>query len=251
MPGPPPELMARFDGGNTYRYILNSAATYDDFDATLTFRLLWGDLESTVTGLLFRRVGAGFYRAFISTVGTWGLLYVVPQADQPDKRLVPYTAFSAIDKAPGAVNELRVVCVRDRIRVLINGQQAASLRDQSAGHGLITIGATSKVPFAAAYQSLVVREPEREAAPAPAPAPLGAMAQGGYQVLLRAPAPSGSKIQAIKAVREATGLGLKEAKDLVELPQGALLLADTTHERAERVAADLRKLGVDVQVRKA
>ena len=254
MPGPTPEMVARFEGGNTYRYVLNSSSTFDDFDATLTFRLLWGDVESTVTGLFFRRVGAGFYRAFVSTVGTFGLLYVVPAADQPDKRLVPYTAFSAIRKEPGAVNELRVICVRDRIRVLINGQQAASLRDSSAGHGIITIGAHSKVPMAAAYQSLVVREPEREAAAAPPPTPahsFGLGSEGGWQVLMRSPAPSNVKIQSIKVVREATGLGLKEAKDIVELPQGAMLFSDTTRERAERLGAALRALGVDVHVRKA
>jgi large subunit ribosomal protein L7/L12 len=37
-----------------------------------------------------------------------------------------------------------------------------------------------------------------------------------YKVVLEAPIPDDKKISVIKAVREVTGLGLKEAKDLVE-----------------------------------
>jgi large subunit ribosomal protein L7/L12 len=37
-----------------------------------------------------------------------------------------------------------------------------------------------------------------------------------YKVVLDAPIPADKKISVIKAVREVTGLGLKEAKDLVE-----------------------------------
>lgn len=37
-----------------------------------------------------------------------------------------------------------------------------------------------------------------------------------YKVTLEAPIPDDKKISVIKAVREVTGLGLKEAKDLVE-----------------------------------
>jgi len=56
-----------------------------------------------------------------------------------------------------------------------------------------------------------------------AAAPAGAAAEAApaaestdYKVILDAPIPDDKKISVIKAVREVTGLGLKEAKDLVE-----------------------------------
>lgn len=63
-----------------------------------------------------------------------------------------------------------------------------------------------------------------KAAVASAAAPAGAVAAEAapatesteYKVILDAPIPDDKKISVIKAVREVTGLGLKEAKDLVE-----------------------------------
>ena len=65
-----------------------------------------------------------------------------------------------------------------------------------------------------------------KAAVAVAAAPAGGAAAGGeaqeaaesteFKVVLEAPIPDDKKISVIKAVREVTGLGLKEAKDLVE-----------------------------------
>jgi large subunit ribosomal protein L7/L12 len=58
-------------------------------------------------------------------------------------------------------------------------------------------------------------------ASAAAPAAAGAAAPAAsesteFKVVLEAPVPDDKKISIIKAVREVTGLGLKEAKDLVE-----------------------------------
>jgi len=63
-----------------------------------------------------------------------------------------------------------------------------------------------------------------KAAVAVAAAPAGAAAAGAapaaeatdFKVTLEGPIPDDKKISVIKAVREVTGLGLKEAKDLVE-----------------------------------
>jgi len=49
---------------------------------------------------------------------------------------------------------------------------------------------------------------------APAAAPASESTE--FKVTLEAPVPDDKKISVIKAVREVTGLGLKEAKDLVE-----------------------------------
>ena len=58
------------------------------------------------------------------------------------------------------------------------------------------------------------------AAPAGAAAPVAEAAAAAeatdFKVVLEGPVPDDKKISVIKAVREVTGLGLKEAKDLVE-----------------------------------
>ncbi|MFN3167308.1 MAG: 50S ribosomal protein L7/L12 [Phycisphaeraceae bacterium] len=58
----------------------------------------------------------------------------------------------------------------------------------------------------------------------------------------------GKKIQVIKAVREATGLGLKEAKELVEgAPSN--IKEGVDKEEAEKVAGALKEAGADVEVK--
>ena len=54
------------------------------------------------------------------------------------------------------------------------------------------------------------------AAPAGAAPAVAASESTEFKVTLEAPIPDDKKISVIKAVREVTGLGLKEAKDLVE-----------------------------------
>jgi len=58
----------------------------------------------------------------------------------------------------------------------------------------------------------------------------------------------GKKIQVIKAVREATGLGLKEAKEMVE---GAPINVKegVDKEEADKLAAALKEAGADVEVK--
>jgi len=58
----------------------------------------------------------------------------------------------------------------------------------------------------------------------------------------------GKKIQVIKAVREATGLGLKEAKEMVEgAPQ--TIKEGLDKEEAEKLAAALKEAGAEVEVK--
>ena len=58
----------------------------------------------------------------------------------------------------------------------------------------------------------------------------------------------GKKIQVIKAVREATGLGLKEAKEMVEgAPVNVKEGVDK--EEADKLAAALKEAGADVEVK--
>ena len=58
----------------------------------------------------------------------------------------------------------------------------------------------------------------------------------------------GNKIQVIKAVREITSLGLKEAKELVESAPGAVLAEDLTKEDAEKMQQLLEQAGAQVKL---
>ena len=84
------------------------------------------------------------------------------------------------------------------------------------------------------------------AAPAAGAAP-AAEEKDSFDVILGA-APPDKKIQVIKVVREITGLGLKEAKDLVEgapkpVKEGA------TKEEAEAIKKKLSDVGATVDVK--
>jgi large subunit ribosomal protein L7/L12 len=56
------------------------------------------------------------------------------------------------------------------------------------------------------------------------------------------------KIQVIKVVRAATGLGLKEAKDLVDAAPGAVKEAIAKDE-AEKLKAELEEVGASVELK--
>lgn len=56
------------------------------------------------------------------------------------------------------------------------------------------------------------------------------------------------KIQVIKAVREVTSLGLKEAKELVESAPGAVVAEDLPKDEADKVKEALENAGAEVKV---
>ena len=56
------------------------------------------------------------------------------------------------------------------------------------------------------------------------------------------------KIQVIKAVRELTSLGLKEAKDLVDNP-GKPVKDKVSREEAQQIKAKLEEVGATVEIR--
>jgi large subunit ribosomal protein L7/L12 len=70
--------------------------------------------------------------------------------------------------------------------------------------------------------------------------------QTAFDVVLKGD--GGKKIQVIKAVREATGLGLKEAKEMVEgAPSN--IKEGVDKEEADKVAEALKEAGADVEVK--
>ena len=87
------------------------------------------------------------------------------------------------------------------------------------------------------------------AAPAGGPGAGGAAAveeQTEFSVVLKAA--GGKKIQVIKVVREITGLGLKEAKDLVDgAPQ--VVKAGATKDEAAAIKAKLDEQGAESEIK--
>lgn len=57
------------------------------------------------------------------------------------------------------------------------------------------------------------------------------------------------KIQVIKAVREITSLGLKEAKEVVESAPGAVLAEEVTKEEAEKMKEKMEAVGATVELK--
>jgi large subunit ribosomal protein L7/L12 len=70
--------------------------------------------------------------------------------------------------------------------------------------------------------------------------------QTAFDVVLTAP--GGQKIQVIKVVRALTGLGLKEAKDLVDGAPNAVK-EGVAREEADSVKAQLEEAGASVEVK--
>jgi len=84
------------------------------------------------------------------------------------------------------------------------------------------------------------------AAPAAAAAAEPVEEKTEFDVVLKAA--GAEKIKVIKVVREQTGLGLKEAKDLVDGAPSTVKEALPKAE-AEKVAAALKEVGADVEVK--
>ncbi|MCL2177363.1 MAG: 50S ribosomal protein L7/L12 [Firmicutes bacterium] len=85
------------------------------------------------------------------------------------------------------------------------------------------------------------------AAPAgAAPAAAAAEEKTEFDVLLKEA--GSNKIAVIKVVREATGLGLKEAKDLVDAAPKAIR-EGIGKESADKLAAELKEAGATVEVK--
>ena len=83
------------------------------------------------------------------------------------------------------------------------------------------------------------------AAPGAAAAP-AAEEKTEFDVVLKAA--GASKLNVIKVVRELTGLGLKDAKDLVESAPKTIKEA-VSKEEAEKIAEQLKAAGAEVEVK--
>lgn len=84
------------------------------------------------------------------------------------------------------------------------------------------------------------------AAPAAGPAAAAAEEKTSFDVILKSP--GGAKLQIVKLVKELTGLGLKEAKELVDaapkpVKEGA------SKEEAESLKKQLEEAGAEVELK--
>lgn len=84
------------------------------------------------------------------------------------------------------------------------------------------------------------------AGPAAAGAAAGAEEKTEFDVILKSA--GGEKIKVIKVVREVTGLGLKEAKDLVDGAPKALK-EGAAKEEVEDIKKKLEEVGAEVEVK--
>jgi large subunit ribosomal protein L7/L12 len=73
----------------------------------------------------------------------------------------------------------------------------------------------------------------------------GAAEQTAFDVIIKSP--GGNKIQVIKAIREITGLGLKEAKALAE-EAGGKVKEGASKEEAEEVKTKLEEVGAEMEI---
>lgn len=98
----------------------------------------------------------------------------------------------------------------------------------------------------AAEEKFGVEATAAVAAAAPAAAAEAAEEQTEFDVVMTSF--GGNKVSVIKAVRSATGLGLKEAKDLVESAPKAIKEA-VSKEEAETLKAELEGAGAEVELK--
>ncbi|MDD2292614.1 MAG: 50S ribosomal protein L7/L12 [Bacteroidales bacterium] len=85
------------------------------------------------------------------------------------------------------------------------------------------------------------------AAPAAGAAGAEAAEQTQFDVILISAGQA--KLQMVKSVKEITGLGLKEAKDLVDLAPKAVIKEKVSKAEAEQVKAALEEAGGEVEVK--
>ena len=86
-----------------------------------------------------------------------------------------------------------------------------------------------------------------QVAVAAGPAAAAEAEQTEFNVILKSAGQA--KLQVVKAVKEATGLGLKEAKDLVDKAPDAVLKEKIGKAEAEALKAALEEAGAEVEIK--
>jgi len=128
-------------------------------------------------------------------------------------------------------------------------EKVQAVIDQLNGFTVLEIAELSKaLQEAWGVSAAVAMAPAAGAAPAAGggPAPAAAEEQTEFSAVLTAVGPN--KIPVIKVVREITGLGLKEAKDLVDgAPKP--IKEGINKDEAEKIKGQLTEVGATVEVK--
>jgi large subunit ribosomal protein L7/L12 len=141
---------------------------------------------------------------------------------------------SGVDRLKGIAGEFGIDALFGALRRVNTGVETA-------------IDLRSLATDAAAVADLVARMSDAGVIPA-IPAPRAEDSK--FAVVLVEYGPN--KISCIKAIREATGLGLKEAKDLADAAgSGQALMAGLTRAEAERIVGKFAEFGATVEIVKA
>ena len=85
------------------------------------------------------------------------------------------------------------------------------------------------------------------AGPAAGAGEAAAAEQTEFDVILKSAGQA--KLQVVKAVKDITGLGLKEAKDLVDKAPDAIIKEKVSKAEAEQVKATLEEQGAEVELK--
>lgn len=134
----------------------------------------------------------------------------------------------------------------ERVQKILEELKALSLLE--ASELVKAIEEAFDVSAAAPAGGMVMAAPvAAAAAPAPAAAPEPVEEQTAFDVILEA-VPADKKIAVLKVVRELTGLGLKDAKDLVEAAPKPVK-EGIPKEEANEIKKKLEEAGATVKVK--
>ena len=133
----------------------------------------------------------------------------------------------------------------ERVAKILEELKALSLLE--ASELVKAIEETFGVSAAAPAGGMVMAAPVAAAAAAPAAAPEPVEEQTAFDVILEA-VPADKKIAILKVVRELTGLGLKDAKDLVEAAPNPVK-EGVPKEEANDIKKKLEEAGATVKIK--
>jgi hypothetical protein len=162
LPGPPPELCARFPKSNLVHYVLYSSGILDNLDASVTLRFPAGDVKWIRAGLFLRYDTAlGGYGAFVSAQGT----YMFGYYDKPANdnlawhTMIDWTAHTSLRAGLNLPNRLRLLANGRRIQIYLNGVLAASFADSrfEVGQVRLAVESSENSDIEAAFSDLQIR----------------------------------------------------------------------------------------------
>ncbi len=157
-PGSPPEMWARVPKSDRIHALVYTPGTFEDFDASVTFRFIEGHREYVSAGMEVRSSGAGDYVIRVSAQSTFQVAW--HDEDAWGGTLLKWTTHPALRGEMGKPNRLRVILRGDQIRVYLNGVLATSLRNGrfSAGRIRVVLSPGEKSHAVVAFSDLQLRE---------------------------------------------------------------------------------------------